>query len=145
PRPRAALPTPRAGGEALVAHAIDRQFGVQPASTLRLDTPAGRLELPVAGGVVDYVSPRGSVIVARATYQRWWRDSSVNRFHVTLRPGASVDAIRHAIATEVGAEQGLKVLTQRELYAYHQDAVRRAFRLTHALEVLPLIVAALGL
>jgi putative ABC transport system permease protein len=37
------------------------------------------------------------------------------------------------------------VLTQRELYAYHQDAVHRAFRFTRALEVLPLLVAGLGL
>jgi putative ABC transport system permease protein len=36
-------------------------------------------------------------------------------------------------------------LTQRELYAYHQDSVHRAFRFTSALEFLPLLVAALGL
>src|SRR5207247_1901301 len=104
----------------------------------------GWLEAPVAGVVVDYVSPRGSVILARPTYQRWWGDRSVNRFHVTLAPGASLEAVRHAIATDVGADLGLRVLTQRELYAYHRDAVRRAFRLTDALEILPLVVAALG-
>src|SRR5205823_9236530 len=87
--------------------------------------------------------PRGSVVMARPTYERWWNDRSVNRFHVTLAPGTDVAAVRHAIATSVG--EGLKVLTQRELYAYHQDAVRRAFRLTRALEVLPLVVATLGL
>ena len=41
--------------------------------------------------------------------------------------------------------EGLTRSDQRELYAYHQDAVRRAFRLTDALEILPLVVAALGL
>src|SRR5439155_1045815 len=90
-------------------------------------------------------SPRGRVILARPAYQRWWQDRSANRFHVTLAPGASLDAVRHAIATQVGGAQGLKVLTQRELYTYHRDAVRRAFRLTDALEILPLVVAALGL
>src|SRR5439155_1529504 len=85
----------------------------------------GRIEAPVAGVVVDYVSPRGSVILARPAYQRWWQDRSANRFHVTLAPGASLDAVRHAIATQVGVAQGLKVLTQRELYTYHRDAVRR--------------------
>src|SRR5206468_3526420 len=105
----------------------------------------GPFEAPVAGVVVDYVSPRGSVILARPAYQRWWADRSVNRFHVTLAPGAALEAVRHAIATDMGADLGLKVLTQRELYAYHQDAVRRAFRLTDALEILPLVVAALGL
>jgi len=77
-------------------------------------------------------------------YQRWWNDHAVNRFHVTLAPGADAEAVRRAIAG-VGAVEGLKVLTQRELYAYHQDAVGRAFRFTRALEVLPLIVAGLGL
>ncbi len=143
--PRAALAAVRAGTGALVSRNLARELDLRPGSTLRLDTPAGPLEVPVVGVVVDYVSPRGSVVLARPTYERWWRDPTVNRFHVTLAPGASVEAVRHAIATDVGAEQGLKVLTQRELYAYHQDAVRRAFRLTDALEILPLVVAALGL
>src|SRR5213078_4025527 len=77
--------------------------------------------------------------------QRWWNDHAVNRFHVTLAPGADAEVVRRAIAGGVGAVEGLKVLTQRELYAYHQDAVGRAFRFTRALEVLPLIVAGLGL
>src|SRR6266704_3526843 len=142
---RAALAAVRAGTGVLVSRNFARQFEVGVGATLRLDTPAGPFEAPVAGVVVDYVSPRGSVILARPTYQRWWGDRSVNRFHVTLAPGASLEAVRHAIATEVGADLGLKVLTQRELYAYHRDAVRRAFRLTDALEILPLVVAALGL
>src|SRR5207244_4868360 len=134
-----------AGSVGLIASNFALQFDVRVGTTLRLDTPAGPFEAPVAGVVVDYVSPRGSVILARPAYQRWWADRSVNRFHVTLAPGAALEAVRHAIATDVGADLGLKVLTQRELYAYHQDAVRRAFRLTDALEILPLIVAALGL
>jgi len=142
---RAALDAVRAGTGVLVSRNFARQFDVGVGATLRLDTPAGPFEAPVAGVVVDYVSPRGSVILARPTYQRWWGDRSVNRFHVTLAPGASLEAVRHAIATDVGADLGLKVLTQRELYAYHRDAVRRAFRLTDALEILPLVVAALGL
>jgi putative ABC transport system permease protein len=118
---------------------------VSVGTTLALDTPAGRFAAPVVGVVVDYVSPRGSVILARPPYEHWWHDTAVNRFHLTLAPGTSVDAVRHAIASDVGAAQGLKVLTQRELYEYHQDAVRRAFRLTRALEILPLVVAGLGL
>src|SRR5262249_40601222 len=109
------------------------------------DTPSGRFEPTVAGVVVDYVSPRGSIIMTRDTWTRWWGDHAVNRFHVSLAPGTTAEAVRRAIAGGVGREQGLKVLTQAELYAYHQDAVRRAFRFTHALEVLPLLVAALGL
>src|SRR3989449_791119 len=131
---RAALAAVRAGTGVLVSRNFARQFDVGVGTTLRLDTPAGPFEAPVAGVVVDYVSPRGSVILARPTYQRWWGDRSVNRFHVTLAPGASLEGVRHAIATDVGADLGLKVLTQRELYAYHQDAVRRAFRLTDALD-----------
>jgi len=143
--PQAALAAVRASTGVLVSRNFARQFDVGVGATLRLDTPGGPFEARVVGVVVDYVSPRGSVILARPTYQRWWADRAVNRFHVTLAPGASLDAVRHAAFAAVGAAQGVKVLTQRELYAYHQDAVRRAFRLTDALEILPLVVAALGL
>jgi putative ABC transport system permease protein len=143
--PVGALAAVRAGRAVLVSRNFARHFGVDVGDALTLDTPAGPFAAPVAGVVVDYVSPRGSVIVTRATYQRWWVDRSVNRFHVMLAPGASADAVRQRIAAGVGAEEGLTVRTQRELYAYHQDAVRRAFRFTRALEVLPLLVAGLGL
>jgi putative ABC transport system permease protein len=141
--PQTALAAVRAGTAVLVSQNFARTFGVRVGTTLSLDTPGGTLSEPVAGIGVDYVSPRGSVVMTRPTYERWWNDHSVNRFHVTLAPGADVGAVRHAIATSVG--EGLKVLTQRELYEYHQDAVRRAFGLTRALEILPLVVAALGL
>jgi putative ABC transport system permease protein len=143
--PAAALAAVREGRGVLVSRNFARHFDVAPGAPLVLDTPGGRLATSVAGVVVDYVSPRGSVVMARPTYERWWSDRTANRFHVWLAPGASADAVRRAIAEGPGARLGLKVLTQRELYAYHADAVARAFRFTSALEFLPLVVAALGL
>lgn len=143
--PDAALAAVRDGRGVLVSQNFARHEGVDVGQTLALDTAAGRFTPVIAGVVVDYVSPRGSVILSRPVYQRWWRDTGVNRFHVTLAPGADPVRVRRAIASDFGTAESLKVLTQREMYAYHQDAVRRAFRLTKALEVLPLVVAALGL
>src|SRR5436190_419971 len=73
---RPALAAVRAGTGVLVSRNFARQFEVGVGTTLRLDTPAGPFEAPVAGVVVDYVSPRGRVILARPTYQRWWGDRS---------------------------------------------------------------------
>src|SRR5262249_52141522 len=143
--PQAALAVVRGGDAVLVSSNFARLLGIRVGDRLALDTPAGRFDPTVAGIVVDYVSPRGSIIMTRDTWTRWWEDRGVNRFHVSLAPGATVVGVRRAIAAGVGREEGLKVLTQRELYAYHQDVVRRSFRFTHALEVLPLVVAALGL
>jgi putative ABC transport system permease protein len=143
--PTTALAAVRDGRGVLVSKNFARQFQVKLGGTLRLDTPAGQYAAPVVGVVVDYVSPRGSVVLARDTYQHWWGDRSVNRFHVFLDRGASVDAVRQAIAAGIGVDEGLTVRTERELWAYHQDAVRRAFRFTRALEILPLLVAGLGL
>jgi putative ABC transport system permease protein len=143
--PQGALAAVREGTGVLVSRNFARHFSAGLGTTVALDTPAGPFRAPVAGVVVDYVSPRGSVILARATYQRWWQDRGVNRFHVTLVPGTEPAPVRQAIAAGPGAALGLKVLTQRELYDYNRDAVRRAFRLTRALEILPLVVAGLGL
>jgi putative ABC transport system permease protein len=143
--PQEALAAVRAGTGVLVSRNFARQFRAGVGTPLRLETPSGPFEAPVVGVVVDYVSPRGSVIMTRDTYRRWWQDRAVNRLHVFLAPGTQISRVRQAIAAGPGTEQGLKVLTQRELYEYHQDAVRRAFRLTRALEILPLVVAAFGL
>jgi putative ABC transport system permease protein len=85
------------------------------------------------------------VILARPVYERWWQDTAVNRFHLWLEPGARPDDVRRAITRDLAVREGLKVLTLRELYDYHREAVRRAFALTRALEILPLLVAGLGL
>lgn len=143
--PAAALAAVREGRGVLVSRNFAREFRTAVGDVLDVDTPHGVLRVPVAGVVVDYVSPRGSIVMARPTYERWWDDHRANRFHVFLAPGTSIEALRAAVAAGPGHDQGLKVLTQRELYAYHQDAVRRAFRFTRALEVLPLLVAGLGL
>jgi putative ABC transport system permease protein len=143
--PAAALAAVRDGTGVLVSQNLARQLALAVGSVLPLDTPAGTFTPRVAGVVVDYVSPRGSVILTRDVYQRWWRDTGVTRFHLTLAPDVDPSTVRRTIAAGVGAAEGLKVLTQRELYAYHQGAVRRAFRFTHAVETLPLVVAAFGL
>ena len=144
--PATALAAVAAGRAALVSRNLSRRRGLGVGDRVTLETPHGRLVLPIAGVVVDYVSPTGSVVVARPLYLQWWGDDGVTRFHVTLAPGADAGAVRRAIAAGPGAAWGgLAVRTQRELFAYHQDAVRRAFRFTTALEVLPLLVAALGL
>lgn len=144
--PRRALAAVAAGEAALVSANFARQQRVRPGDVLSLDTPAGGLTLPVAGVVVDHVSPRGSVILTRPLYQRWWGDGTANRFHVRLHPGAVTEAVRRAIATGPGAAAGgVVVRTQRELVDYHRAAVRRAFRVTTAIEALPLVVATLGL
>jgi putative ABC transport system permease protein len=143
--PAAALDAVHDGRGVLVSRNFARQFATAVGSELAVDTPRGTLHTVVAGVVVDYVSPRGSIIMSRPTFEAWWDDHGANRFHVFLAPGASIEAVRAAIAAGPGRTEGLKVLTQRELYAYHQDAVHRAFRFTRALEVLPLLVAGLGL
>jgi putative ABC transport system permease protein len=143
--PAGALTAVREGRGVLVSRNFARQFGTKVGSVLDVDTPDGVLHTPVAGVVVDYVSPRGSIVMARPTYEKWWDDHAANRFHVWLAPGATADAVRAAVAAGPTGALGLKVLTQRELYAYHQDAVHRAFRFTRALEILPLLVAGLGL
>ena len=143
--PPTALAAVRAGRGALVSQNFARRTGAQVGDVLHLEAPAGALEVEVVGAVVDYVSPRGSVILTRPVYERWWRDTAVNRFHVWLEPGARADEVRRAITADLAVREGLKVLTLRELYDYHREAVRRAFALTRALEILPLLVAGLGL
>lgn len=143
--PGAALPRVAHGEAVLVSQNLARRLGLGAGDALTLATPDGPFTVPIAGVVVDYVSPRGSVVMVRDRYVARWHDPSVTRFHVTLRDPGAIDAFRRAVAAGPGATQALKVLTQRELYAYHRDAVRRAFRFTDAVRILPLVVAALGL
>ena len=72
-----------------------------------LDAPSGPFEQPIVAVFRDYMSERGSVIMARGLYQRHWADATVNRFFVSVQPPATVEEVRTAITSRV---QGVYVL-----------------------------------
>ena len=112
---------------------------------IELDTPTGRLALPIVGVVPDYSSDRGTVIIGRRLFVEHWREPTVNRFLVFLTAGAAIEAVRDRIVARLGKHHRLKVDSLREAMNYNSRKIDDAFAFTDAIQLLIIIVTAAGI
>lgn len=121
------------------------RFEVHAGETITLDTPTGPLTLPVAGVVPDLLSDRGSVLLSRARLLEHWHESRLSRINLFLEPGASLEAVRQRVKESIGDRFRLKILSMRDVLAYHEEKVNSAFAFTDAIQLLIIIVTIAGI
>ncbi len=147
--PAAAAQAIRAGRGANVSESFADRFGAGVGDVITLDTPTGPLVLPVVGVVPDYISNRGTVLLARRLFIDRWRETTVNRIHVFLEPGARAGTVRRAILERLGDWFGhrylLKVHTMDEGVAYLARKIDQAYAFTAAIQLLILLVTLAGI
>jgi putative ABC transport system permease protein len=135
----------RTGRGALVSTTLSDRTDLHLGDRIELDTPTGVLVLPVVGVVPEYASDRGTVILRHRLLADRWQDRTVQRLHVTLEPDASIEAVQARIAQRFGDQYLLKVLSLRDLLAYHAGMINRAFAFTNAIQLLVIIVTIAGI
>jgi putative ABC transport system permease protein len=119
--------------------------GLHAGDRLELDTPTGPLTLPVVGVVPDYASDRGSVLLSQRLLAERWLEPTVSRINLMLDPEASVEDVRARVLSQFGERFRLKVLSLREVLAYHDQMINRAFAFTDAIQLLIVIVTVAGI
>jgi putative ABC transport system permease protein len=132
-------------GGVIVSENFARLYKVHRGARMTLGTTSGPHDFAVAGVIVDYSSDRGSILMDRSTFIQYWNDSRVDTFEVHVKPKVSPEAVRRSINEKLGEKNDLFVLTNREFRNEFVKAVDRIFSLLHVLEVVTLIVAALGM
>jgi putative ABC transport system permease protein len=135
-----------ASGEAVIASSnfllnLQARVGDQ----ITLDTPNGPLTLRIAAETSDFASPRGTLEMSRAVYQRWWNDPQITRLLVRTERAADAGRVRDAITASAGHRHDLRILSSGELIEYFAEQVRRAFAPVNVLAGMTLLVVLLGL
>jgi putative ABC transport system permease protein len=110
-----------------------------------LETPSGNVAFRIAGEVTDYASSRGVIYLHREMYKRYWKDSLVSVFVLSLEPGADFETVRTAIDRGPGRNWNLVTISSREFKDQMQSAIERSFAYTRAIEWIALLVGLLGL
>jgi putative ABC transport system permease protein len=135
-----------ARGEAVtVSSNFILHIGAKVGAPITLETPSGPLTIPVAGITTDFLSPRGTVKMSRALYQKLWHDGRITHAFVRLEPGADAGTVRGLIAARLGRMYGLRILTAGQLREYFAGLVRRGFAPSGVLTVLVLIIVLAGM
>jgi len=133
-------------GEALLADAtLVARRGLAIGAPVRVSTPTGVLELPLAGVTpTKFRSPAGDVMFSRELYRRYWQDDSITQAFLLLEPGASAEDVTRTIQATLGREQRLRVMSRAELAEWYGAGVRRAYSFLDVLVVLTLVVVVIG-
>jgi putative ABC transport system permease protein len=134
-----------AGRGVIVSDNFALQHRRKVGEMLRLNTPEGPLELPILGTVVDYSDQKGSILLDRAVYERYWKDDSVNIIRMYLEPGVTVAQIRDRVAAQVGDRYKYFVFTNEDLRSYILKMTDQWFGLTYIQIAVAVLVSILGI
>ena len=90
----------------------------------------------------EYGNERGSLTVPAAVFREWFETEEAWRVALMLKPGADAETVKERILSK---QPGLSVFTNAHLRSEALRIFRQTFAVTHALEVIGVIVAVVGL
>ena len=134
-------------GAILVTEPYANRYAVGPGGAVELLTPAGTVKFPVAGIYRDYASERGSLLMSRRTYLRWWRDSTLTGMGVYLHEDASVAVRAQTLATIQAMLPVSGALVANSNHRIKQASMAifdRTFTITQVVRLLAVTVAFFG-
>lgn len=123
---------------AFISESWSERFGTRVGDVLDL---AGHRVRVVAINA-EYGNERGSVTLPQGVFRGWFQTDEAWRVALMLKPGADAEAVRQRLEE---ANPGLSVFTNAHLRREALRIFRQTFSVTHALEVIGVIVAVAGL
>jgi len=132
-------------GRVIVSETFAERYRLKEGDEVTLHPPGQTIGLRIAGVYYDYTTEGGLLVMDRALFQRLWRDPWLNSIVIYLSPGADPQAVRREILRRLPTREELVVFSNRELKARILEIFDQTFAITYALEVVALVVAALGI
>ena len=128
----------------LVSEPFSFHRRVDVGGTVRLATDRGPRDFRVVGVYFDYGSDMGTMLMPRATYERWYDDRGVSGVALYAAPGQDVDALVASVRGRAGDSQALLVRANRSLRQASMEVFDRTFTITQVLRLLAIGVAFVG-
>ena len=123
---------------AIISESWSERFGTKVGDVIDL---AGRKARVVAMNA-EYGNERGSLTLPQDVFREWFGTDEAWRVAMMLKPDADAEAVRDRIQNQ---HPGLSVFTNAHLRSEALRIFRQTFAVTHALEVIGVIVAVAGL
>lgn len=114
---------------------------------LRLPTPTGLANFPIAGVYKDFASEHGYITMGRQTFAKFWPDDGNALTGIAIYVDDHVDAgeVRLAIQQALPLSTRLNVMTRQHLRDEIFRIFDNTFSITYALHAIALTVAVLGI
>jgi len=123
---------------AIISESWSERFGTQVGDIIDL---AGH-KVRIVAMNAEYGNERGSLTLPAANFREWFQTDEAWRVALMLKPGVDAETVRSHIEAK---QPGLSVFTNAHLRREALRIFRQTFSVTHALEVIGVIVAVVGL
>ncbi len=135
----------KAKAQLIVSETFAERYRLKEGDQVSLRPPGQVLRLQIAGVYYDYTTEGGLAVMDHSLFQRFWRDPWLSSVVIYLVPGADSQAVRQEILGRLSGHEDLVVLSNRALRARVLEIFDQTFAITYALEIVALVVAALGI
>ncbi|MEO6971356.1 MAG: FtsX-like permease family protein [Chthoniobacterales bacterium] len=129
----------------LVSESFARRFHVAEGETLRLPTPEGEKDFPIAGIFYDYTSDRGTVFLSEKNFQRFWHDDRVNSVALYLKPNAKAEEVAKGFREHFSRSGEFSIYSNRLLRTRIFEIFDQTFAVTYVLRTIAVLVAVIGI
>jgi putative ABC transport system permease protein len=133
------------GEGVLVARNFHARYHLGVGDRLKLATPTGPFDLPIAGIIEDYTSEKGAIFMDRGLYKKYWNDPSVDMIEINLHPGVDRAAVKSEVQRLVKGEHRAFVYTNQEYKQWIMDLINGFFAMSYMQMAVSIIIAALGI
>lgn len=133
-----------AGGWAAVSSDFADERHLHVGGSFALPTPSGSARMRVAAITTNSGWPAGAITLSAGDYARLWGSQDAAALEVSLKPGVTPEAGRHAVLAALGPSSGLDVRTAGERAAQSASSARQGLRTLQEISTLLLVAAALS-
>ena len=129
----------------LVSERFKNLLGYDAGDTLTLVTPSGPRDFFIGGVFYDYTPNECLLYMPQSLYRRYWHDYGIDGIALYLKAGISTESVKEDIERRFGAKYQLTIQATRELHATVFNTFDQTFAVTYALQLIAIIVAAIGI
>jgi putative ABC transport system permease protein len=128
-----------------ISEPLARRLQINQGDTVVIATPLGPHPFQVAGVFYDYSRDSGVMLMQRANYEKFWRDSRVNSVALYLRPGTDVEKVIGRIRGGYAAAGDYSIYSNRALREAVVGIFNQTFAVTQILRLIAVVVAVIGI
>ena len=127
-----------------VSESFANRFAVQPTEKLSLPTPAGIKEFAVCGIYRDFARDRGTILMPRTLFERYWQEKQVHSLALKLRDPQLANTVVEAFRERFGRQGQFAIYDNAALRQRVFDIFDETFAVTSILRAIAIIVAVAG-
>ncbi len=144
PDPAASAERFLSGGTVALSESFATRFGLAGVREIRLQTPRGEAAFAVSGIYRDFSRDRGTILMPRSLFEKYWTDDRIHSLALKLREGGGAGAVAGNFRARYGSQGEYSVYDNAALRERVYQIFNQTFAVTAALRVIAIFVAVAG-